>query len=234
MSMAAGAKSTSTKGRTRRARDSLSREIIVAAAEKVAQRDGIDGLTFQAIGDELDAHPTSIYRHFRDKHELLLALIDTLRARSYTDAFKATDDWIADLRTHARSIHDHYMRYPEFALLMATRRPTDASSLEFALDALLRGGFPPAEAALYSRALGTLARSASSIEAAIQALPVETRTADELAWQVDARRLDPERFPNVTRVGADLPEVSDPRAWETALELMLEGLARRAEELRTS
>ena len=69
------------KARPRRARDSLSREIIVAAADAVVQRDGLDRLTFQAIGEELDAHPTSIYRHFRDKDELLLALIDTLRAR---------------------------------------------------------------------------------------------------------------------------------------------------------
>ena len=74
------ARQGATPSGPRRARDSLSREIIVAAADAVVERDGLDRLTFQSIGEELDAHPTSIYRHFRDKDELLLALIDTLRA----------------------------------------------------------------------------------------------------------------------------------------------------------
>src|SRR5690349_13513362 len=140
-----------TAARPRRARDSLSREIIVAAADRVVEREGLDRLTFQSIGEELGAHPTSIYRHFRDKDELLLALIDTLRARSYSGGMVATDDWLADLRTQAHLIHDHYMRYPEFALQMALRRPTDFSSMEFSIGALRRGGYEPAQAALYAR-----------------------------------------------------------------------------------
>lgn len=229
------ADSASKGARTRRARDSLSRELIVAAAETVALRDGIDGLTFQAIGEELQAHPTSIYRHFRDKDELLLELIDTLRARSYGGTLKPSDDWVDDLRQLAHAIHDHYMRYPQFAMQMAartTRRPTEFSTVEFSLDALQRGGFDPSEAALYSRAMGNLIRATSSIEAALSALPTETRTADELSWQVDYRQLDPERFPNIAHVGADLPGIGDPRAWETALELMLESIARRSPNAR--
>lgn len=64
--------------RGRRARDSLSRELIVAAAETVANRDGLDRMTFQSIGQELEAHPTSVYRHFRDKDELVMSVIDTI------------------------------------------------------------------------------------------------------------------------------------------------------------
>src|SRR5690606_30313822 len=125
--------------RERRARDSLSRDIIVAAAERVVLRDGLEGLTFQAIGEELDAHPTSVYRHFRDKDDLLLELVDNLRARSYGGTLQPTDDWVDDLRRLGRTIHDHYMRYPQFALQMVTRttrRPTEFSTVEFSLDAL--------------------------------------------------------------------------------------------------
>lgn len=228
MSTAKPAKAPAKGGRPRRARDSLSRELIIAAAEEVVQRDGLDRLTFQAIGEKLDAHPTSIYRHFRDKDELLLVLIDTLRARSYAGAMHATDDWLADIKAQARLIHDHYMRYPEFALQMATRRPTDFGSVEFTIGALRRGGYGPEEAALYARALGQLVRSATSIQAAIEALPQEVRDADELTWQMDYRRLNPEDHPNTAWVGSNLPGIGDPRAWETALDLMLESIARRA------
>jgi AcrR family transcriptional regulator len=216
------------KARQRRARDSLSREIIVAAAEAVVERDGLDRLTFQSIGEELNAHPTSIYRHFRDKDELLLELIDTLRARSYAGAMVETDDWVADLRAQAHLIHEHYMRYPEFALQMAIRRPTDFNSVEFSISALRRGGYGPEEAALYSRALGQLVRSATSIQAALEILPEDIKEADELTWQRDYRKLDPEAYPAITWVESNLPGIRDPRAWETALDLLLESIERRA------
>ncbi|WP_334149844.1 TetR/AcrR family transcriptional regulator [Microbacterium sp.] len=220
----------SAKGaaRPRRARDSLSRDIIVAAADRVVEREGLDRLTFQSIGKELGAHPTSIYRHFRDKDELLLALIDTLRARSYSGGMVATDDWMADLRTQAHLIHDHYMRYPEFALQMALRRPTDFASMEFSIGALRRGGYGPEQAALYARALGQLIRSASSIQAALTALPADVQDADELTWQMDYRRLDPVEHPEIAWAGESLPGVRDPRAWETALDLLLESIERHA------
>jgi AcrR family transcriptional regulator len=220
----------SAKGaaRPRRARDSLSRDIIVAAADRVVDREGLDRLTFQSIGEELGAHPTSIYRHFRDKDELLLALIDTLRARSYSGGMVATDDWMADLRTQAHLIHDHYMRYPEFALQMALRRPTDFASMEFSIGALRRGGYGPEQAALYARALGQLIRSASSIQAALTALPADVQDADELTWQMDYRRLDPAEHPEIAWAGESLPGVRDPRAWETALDLLLESIERHA------
>ena len=214
--------------RPRRARDSLSRDIIVAAADRVVEREGLDRLTFQSIGEELGAHPTSIYRHFRDKDELLLALIDTLRARSYSGGMVATDDWVGDLRTQAHLIHTHYMRYPEFALQMALRRPTDFSSMEFSIGALRRGGYGPEQASLYARALGQLIRSASSIQAALTALPSDVQDADELTWQMDYRRLDAEEFPNITWAGDSLPGVRDPRAWEAALDLLLESIERHA------
>jgi len=222
------APTASKQSRKRRARDSLSREIIVAAADAVVQREGLDRLTFQAIGEELDAHPTSIYRHFRDKDELLLALIDTLRARSYSGAMIATDDWMADLRAQAHLIHGHYMRYPEFALQMALRRPTDFTSMEFSIGALRRGGYGQEQAAMYARALGQLVRSASSIQAALAALPADVRDADELTWQLDYRRLGEDEFPNIAWVGSNLPGIQDPRAWETALDLLLESIERHA------
>ncbi|KRB36594.1 TetR/AcrR family transcriptional regulator [Microbacterium sp. Root180] len=226
---AASRKTVASSGtRPRRPRDSLSRDIIVAAADAVVQRDGLDRLTFQAIGEELDAHPTSIYRHFRDKDELMLALIDSLRARSYTGAMIATDDWMADLRGQAHLIHDHYMRYPEFALQMALRRPTDFTSMEFSIGALRRGGYGPEEAAMYARALGQLVRSASSIQAALAAQPPDVKDADELMWQMDYQRLSPEEFPNIAWVGSNLPGIQDPRAWEAALDLLLESIERQA------
>ena len=226
------AKSAKAAPKVRRPRDSLSRELIIQAAERVAHRDGLGRLTYQAIGKELEAHPTSVYRHFRDKDELVLELIDTLRSRSYGGTLQATDDWRDDLRTVSRVIHDHYMKYPDFALEMAsrtTRRPTEFATVEFALGALKRAGLTPADAALYLRAFGNMTRAMSAMEASMHALPLETRKADDLAWQVEYRSLPDEDYPNVAEARDQLTSISDPRVFETALEFMLDAIAQRVE-----
>lgn len=225
----------------RRARDSLSREVILDAAEAVAVRNGLEGLTFQAIGRQLDAHPTSVYRHFRDKDELVLELIDTLRSRSYGGELVPTDDWRDDLRRAARYVHEHYLRYPAFAQQMAartTRRPREFANVDFVLGAFLRAGLDAATAAQCARAYGNMTRAMCGMEASLQSLPESTRIADETAWQVEYRQLSAEEYPNVAAVGDELASIGDPRIFSVAVEMMLDGVeaiaARTASEADSS
>ncbi len=221
--------------KTRRERDSLSREVILDAARAVAERHGLDGLTFQAIGAELGAHPTSVYRHFRDKDELLLDLIDDLRARSYGGQLVHAEDWRDDLRLLSRVIRDHYLRYPSFAQQMAartTRRPTEFANVEFGAAAMLRAGLSPASAALCMRALGNYTRSAAAIEASMQSLDDAAHRADNLAWEVEYRQLDPERYPAIHQLDGHLTTLDNPDVFWTGIELIIEGIAARAERER--
>ncbi len=217
--------------KTRRPRSSLSREAILEAAEAIAVRDGLDGLTFSALGQELDAHATSIYRHFRDKDELVLELIDAVRAKSYEETLTSTGDWREDLRAISRAIHDNYLRFPTLAPQMAirtTRRPTEFGNVEFALAALRRTGLDDDEVVAMIRVFGNFVRATSAIEAAIRALPDEARTMDELAWQVEYRQLPEGQFPNIASLSDKLLPVGDPRIFEEGLELMLDAIEMRA------
>jgi AcrR family transcriptional regulator len=58
----------------------LSREAVVAAARTIVARDGIEALTMRSVARELEASPMSLYRHVRDKDELLVLLLDQLAA----------------------------------------------------------------------------------------------------------------------------------------------------------
>lgn len=53
------------------ARTPLTREAIVAAALRVLDKDGIDGLSMRRVGEELGTGAASIYWHVRNKEELL-------------------------------------------------------------------------------------------------------------------------------------------------------------------
>jgi AcrR family transcriptional regulator len=58
----------------------LSRDAIVAAAQTVVERQGVDALTMRRVAEELGAAPMSLYRHVRGKDELLVLLLDELAA----------------------------------------------------------------------------------------------------------------------------------------------------------
>jgi AcrR family transcriptional regulator len=59
----------------------LSREAVVTAAEEIVARDGIDALTMRRVARELHSSPMALYRHVRDKDELLVLLLDRLAER---------------------------------------------------------------------------------------------------------------------------------------------------------
>jgi AcrR family transcriptional regulator len=53
---------------------------VIAAARAIVERDGIGALTMRQVARELGSSPMAIYRHVRDKDELLVLLLDQLAA----------------------------------------------------------------------------------------------------------------------------------------------------------
>jgi AcrR family transcriptional regulator len=53
---------------------------VVATARAIVERDGIDALTMRRVAAELGSSPMAIYRHVRDKDQLLVLLLDQLAA----------------------------------------------------------------------------------------------------------------------------------------------------------
>lgn len=54
---------------------------MLEAAATVIERDGVEALTMRRIAAELQASPMALYRHVRDKDQLLVALLDRLAPR---------------------------------------------------------------------------------------------------------------------------------------------------------
>jgi AcrR family transcriptional regulator len=66
---------TSAEPRSRRARNSLTVDAILDAAEHVAAA-GFEALTVRAVAVALEAAPMSLYRYFATKDELVDALLN--------------------------------------------------------------------------------------------------------------------------------------------------------------
>jgi AcrR family transcriptional regulator len=57
------------------ARDRLNPARVVEAARGIARDEGLDAVSMRRLAEELDVWPMSVYRHFRDKDELLVAIV---------------------------------------------------------------------------------------------------------------------------------------------------------------
>ncbi|MFF4256595.1 TetR/AcrR family transcriptional regulator [Streptomyces sp. NPDC001663] len=81
----------------RRRGSTLTREQIIEAAVEISTAEGPAGVSFRALGARLGVVATALYRHFRDKDELMLALADQIFVE-IADRFTPSGDWAADLR----------------------------------------------------------------------------------------------------------------------------------------
>jgi AcrR family transcriptional regulator len=215
---------------TRLPRGTLSQAVIIEAALAVSERKGLGALSFQALGAELGAHPTAIYRHFRDKDELVLAVVDGLYAEMLAELAPSSEDWAADLRTLATTMHDVFVRHPAVAQIAAartSRREHEFELVEQTISCFRRSGMTDADAARYYRIFSDLVLGYSAIDAALAALDPKLREADLRAWQVEYRTLPPAEFPNLTAVTSHIPAIDDPSNFRTAVDLMIEAIRAR-------
>src|SRR3982750_3587331 len=96
----------------------LTRERIVDEALALVEREGADGLTMRNLGAALGVDPTAVYRHFRDKDELLQAMADRLFGEM-ADGIRAHDDWRDVLRDNAWKGRRVYLSHPGLARILS-------------------------------------------------------------------------------------------------------------------
>src|SRR5579863_9971624 len=95
---------------------------ILDAADRVASRFGIDGLTFRRLCAELGATSPAVYTHFASKEEIVEALIDKVVARTQLPG-SDSGDWIDRLRICFVSVHDAVGPYAGLASRLAQEIP---------------------------------------------------------------------------------------------------------------
>jgi AcrR family transcriptional regulator len=145
-----GAKSASAS------RDRLSRERILAAAQELIDRGGLEQLSMRRLAQELDVWPMGIYRYFHDKDELVEALADsTAKEIPPPDQSRSWDHRLRTLLWQALGL---YRRHPG---ALQSIRVSDA-----AVAILAEAGLPAAEARRLSRML--LAYTAGSAVLALE------------------------------------------------------------------
>ena len=196
-------------------RNPLSRELITATALDVVARDGLAALSMRRLAQELDVWPMSVYRHFRDKEDLL-------------DAVAAAGTEGAELPPASGSWREQLPALAEEARTLLARQPSDLRRrtlisagllrlTEAALATLREAGFDAAAATTAWRAV--LAYVLGSIE-------FEAATGTERETQAILLAVPDDAHPQIAAAAAELAHAlaGGDQAFDEGLERVLDGI----------
>jgi TetR/AcrR family tetracycline transcriptional repressor len=204
----------------------LSRAVILDACLEIADQDGPDAITMRRLGTALGVDPTAVYRHFRDKDELLRALADRLLVDAAA-TLKPSGSWRDDLINIALTARSAYLAHPQLAHLLATATPPLPNSerlTEAALGALRAAGLDDMEAATAYQVFENFVVGSSSLDAL---------GSTELAeiWRRTFAVLPKDSYPHLTDAAPLL--YRDPEhVFRYGLDLLLDALEARLQRRR--
>jgi AcrR family transcriptional regulator len=211
-------------------RGALTPERIVDESMRLLDEAGVGGFSLPGLGRALGADPTAVYRHFRSKDDLVLAIADRLIEEA-TDGFAASDCWVLTVSDLARRLRRVYLAHPAAASLSSlrtTQRPAEIQAVEWIVGAIREAGFEGAEAALMYRLVSDFSLFWAGSEATFRSLDVALQEADTGAWNRTYRSVDPDQYPNIWSVRDELPDVSADAIYERMLEVFVTGMLARA------
>jgi AcrR family transcriptional regulator len=210
-------------------RTPLTRERVIRTAVEVADRGGIEALSMRRLGQELGVEAMALYRHVRDKDDILDGITDAAVAE--IDIGQPGDDWISAMRRLSMAARQVMLRHP-WAPRVILERPTVGPATLRHLDAVMAilrsGGFSieMAHHALHVMGSRVLGFTQDPFDDSTEA-PPDPEAAASLARMLSVN------YPHLgelalaaTHDGA-LGGCDDDFEFEFGLDLILEGLERQ-------
>ncbi|MCY1145677.1 TetR/AcrR family transcriptional regulator C-terminal domain-containing protein [Actinoplanes sp. Pm04-4] len=116
---------TVVAGPTRPAGEAPDRDLVVRTAITIADAEGLQGLSMRRLAGELDIPTMSVYRHVKDKEELVLLMMDKVMAANPPPPRMdpSRDGWRACVEALARLQWSMYRRHTWLAQAVSFTRP---------------------------------------------------------------------------------------------------------------
>lgn len=212
------------KSTSRLRRNALNKDLIIDAAMRVVDSEGVGALTIRRIADELGASPMGLYGHVRTRDEILEALIE--RAVELPHLAPDRDrPWDHQLRDTFVTIHRGLLAHPGLAEILSTQSISAMHAMR-AVERLLAG----------LRAAGLTPHHAVAAVAALQSytygftVQQRARAARDQASHLAALRALPRaEFPQLHELAADFGTWTTEDHFETGLDWLLDSIRRTAD-----
>lgn len=206
---------TTSTGRRRAPRGSLTRDRIVDAALDLIEEHGVDGVSMPKLAERLGVGVMSLYTHVDSRDDLL----DAIAERVLGDLpVLSGDDWHERLAGHFRSLRHALATRPGLATVLATKNvaaPSVFEILEDVLSDLTESGIDGDESVrlYYDLLVYTLGFVAWELPRS-RALP---RGEYAERWRSAVAALDDRRHPTVHRLVEPLTSVATDEQFEGGL-----------------
>jgi len=207
----------------------VTRELVLATALEIIDRDGVDALSMRRLGAALERDPMILYRHAPGKTALLDGIVETVLAQLSVDP--AALDWTAQLRVVARDYRALALAHPNVVPLLVTRplatplalRPRGTlRPLEDLLALLTRAGFSGPDALHIYRAFFGFLNGHVLNE--LQELVENPDETDDLL-RLGMHRLPLSEFPLLRSLAHALACYDGAAELERGLDILITGLA---------
>jgi len=217
--------STSERPRHRGAgqRAGLTRELVLAAARRIADTEGVDRLTMRRLAAELGVLPNALYTYVPDKEALLDALIDDLLAGVEADG-PADGDWRDGLARVMDSSRRLLLAHPQLVPVFLTRPGMGPNAVrlgEITFGLLRRGGLEGERAVEAFRVLLIYSLGFAAFQA--RRLPEDAGRSARA--EAAFASLPEDRFPEMRRLASHLAGPTTDRQFHTGLRWLLDGIA---------
>jgi AcrR family transcriptional regulator len=203
-----------------RRRPQPSREQIAEAALELLDREGLEGLSMRRLGAEAGVPTSTLYGYFRDKEELVDAVIDLAASRSPLP--EVTGPWRTQLRELMRWLRRGLVRHPDLVKVRLERPILSLGALRFTergMGILLEAGFGRAEAARAYQMLFVYTFGSAAFG------PHGDPDEHQRRVRATYTLLPPEEYPVLSNSIAEAAAVmSGEQQFEYALERLLDGL----------
>ncbi|MFE9094766.1 TetR/AcrR family transcriptional regulator [Streptomyces sp. NPDC007264] len=201
----------------------LSTDRIVDTARALVDAEGLAAVSTRRLAAELGVSGPSLYNHFRTKDQILEAVADSVSGQVDLSMFEDGRDWRTALHDWAVSYRTALRDHPNIVPVLARgpgRRPAALRLADAVYGAMVRAGWPPAQA--------------TSIGALMRYFVMGSALGSFAGGFVDDRTAyDPADYPHLGQAHllAEHQEKIDERAFETGLTALLDGLERQFQRL---
>ncbi len=212
----------------------ITREVLLNAAMRVLDAEGLDALTMRRLGREVGAAAAMVYRFFADKDELVEALADRVFAQARqgdptsppATSGVGSAQWADQLHMVAHGIRRALLAHPALVSAAVRRPPRQEATLhgiDAGLGLLLTAGLDPESAAKGYQAVLFYTLGFAAIEAPFAAAP-DGGVRDQADTHAVLAGLPAEEYPHIAATIAHLYGPDLTAQFDHGLRLLLAGL----------
>jgi AcrR family transcriptional regulator len=190
-----------------------STEEILDTATELLRVQGPDAFSVRKLAAALGTDSSSLYRHFRNKTELLRAVTDQVFTTAL-DGYRPEGDWKHRITTLTLRLRDTFAEHPQLAAVWGRYASSSAGSrqvMEVVLQALQTSGLPEAKIPAHYHRLAVLFAALISSEAVGATITPEEHTHGMDSFRLAVLGADPDHYPALAHFAREIRPLHDNR-----------------------